>query len=771
MEVVSLCPLRVASLLWRTKPRDWSQTVICKATFDLLPGESRLSDRQEDVKEHDEHYSDDAARSLYLPTDMAPFKSRADITLVGHAYVEGGRLARSVVTRLVVGEVDKSLEVHLDRWWSQDGVLCEGARFTKMPLRYERAGGGPESWNPVGIPADAVADMYGKVAAPNLQEPGVVLSEPGAAREPIGYGAIAPHWPWRRGLVHIDWSPARLASEPLPAEVEPGFFNVAPPDQQCSAIRGNERIVLENLLSEHSKLATNLPGLAPRAFRETPAGPEEIALACDTLWIDTDRGICTLVWRGQVSLSRPDEAGRIVVGLSNEGERLEYADFVARQADWTTKKAAANSKPSDSDADSVPMTARDADSEPPLVSTSRAPATSPVPPESTTSPGGPAPSGETSGARHLPFLPASTPRAPASRASSSRPILRPPSRAPSRAPASGVGMATTRRAQPSGGAVVQPAAHTEVTPSVPAAVAAPKAASPAAAAAPKAPSPAAAAAAAWASANSARGAGSGEVIDLLWVALDGMRRAREKDEWKSIVEALSAEKTDILFDSETPPDLAQEGLDHKDCFGILTRGEVIDGDGVLEAMSAAVGPDGSFTPPLVLIQGSLQFAFDEIEMLKAMVTAIKPVLSGDARLQGVVEGIEGLLNTPWLQSAGTVAEGQIQRLRDAFAQSSSRKVSPSYLEQHAERVLLEDRHYQRRTVYGSSCLRAMLAPLGASDAIPTYLPENLAKHLPMFTKLNVRMICEVTGPQDQYEKHSAALRPVALGRILPVVRR
>src|SRR5580698_2170648 len=155
MDVVSLCPLRVGSLLWQPRRGTWVLTAVCKATYVLLPAESPLAQAQEYPNEDEGHWNDDPARSLHAPCDLVPFKPRADVVLVGHAFAPRKEPARSVVARLVVGEVSKAVEVWCDRVWMQDGTLREGPRFVKMPLRYERAAGGPDTGNPVGMRLDA----------------------------------------------------------------------------------------------------------------------------------------------------------------------------------------------------------------------------------------------------------------------------------------------------------------------------------------------------------------------------------------------------------------------------------------------------------------------------------------------------------------------------------------------------------------------------------------------------------------------------------------
>ena len=104
MQVVSTSPLRVGSLVWQPWPRVWAQSIICKATFLLAPGTSHLADVQEEPFDDDGFWDDDPQRSLYAPSDLVPVKPRADVLLVGHAFAPGGRPARSLVARFVVGQ-------------------------------------------------------------------------------------------------------------------------------------------------------------------------------------------------------------------------------------------------------------------------------------------------------------------------------------------------------------------------------------------------------------------------------------------------------------------------------------------------------------------------------------------------------------------------------------------------------------------------------------------------------------------------------------------
>lgn len=319
MDVVSSCPLRVSSLLWQPRAGAFTLTVVCKATYDLVPHESPLAREQEDPNEADGYWNDDESRSLHAASDLAPFKRGADLLLIGHAFAPHGNPVSSLVATMVVGEIEKSVAVTGDRTLGLDGQISEAARFTKMPLRWERAAGGPDTWNPVGLRLDARADARGRVPVPNLTEVGAPLPSGSDVLRPAGFGPIAPAWPGRVAKLRrhaATWDHRRWNVRPLPEDVEAGYFNAAPADQQGITLRPNERIVLENLLPQHPRFVTNLVPVVPRAVVEGPgAQGREISLVCDTLVIDTDRGHCTVTWRGQIPLPRPDQPGRVVFSL------------------------------------------------------------------------------------------------------------------------------------------------------------------------------------------------------------------------------------------------------------------------------------------------------------------------------------------------------------------------------------------------------------------------------------------------------------------------
>jgi hypothetical protein len=116
MQVVSLSALSAGGFAWQPRSGGHAFVVIAKATFELRQGEALLAQVQDDLNEADNHWNDDPNCSVYAPSDMAPIKERADVTLVGDVFAPSGRGSRAMVARLAVGAIDKRIAVFCDRW-------------------------------------------------------------------------------------------------------------------------------------------------------------------------------------------------------------------------------------------------------------------------------------------------------------------------------------------------------------------------------------------------------------------------------------------------------------------------------------------------------------------------------------------------------------------------------------------------------------------------------------------------------------------------------
>ncbi len=313
MRVVCTPHIPAAFLTWRSRRGELTHTVICKATYSLEPVESVLAEHHEPLYESDQHWEDSEQRSLRAASDLAPFKRRADVVVVGAVFAPAETTSRRVIARIAVGDIDKSIVAHSERSVSREGVLVEGRPFSRMPLVYERARGGDETDNPVG--RTSARDSLGKMHLPNLQPIAFEPEAPDFFVPSIGLGPIAAIWPSRTRRLggHAALPPDALLERP--EDFDGSFFNVAPADQQLDELPSNAHLVLESLHAEHARLVTRLPGHRARALVDI-AGID-LNLVCDTLWIDTERAICTLTWRGSFRADNlmPDE--RIIVALES----------------------------------------------------------------------------------------------------------------------------------------------------------------------------------------------------------------------------------------------------------------------------------------------------------------------------------------------------------------------------------------------------------------------------------------------------------------------
>jgi len=741
MEILSVSPLPVSSVLWQKSPASWVLTVVCKATFDLAPGECSLAADQLTPNDADDHWNDDVTRSLRAPADLVPLKVRADVLLVGSAFAPGGAPVRSLVARLTVGSIDKAIEAVTDRALARDGSIQEGAGFARMPLVYERAAGGPGTSNPVGVRRDG-RDAYGRTPLPNLQPPGLRITGE-VVIEPVGFGPIAPRWPSRQeklGRHGASW-PSDWSSRPLPADIDLTHFNVAPADQQLAALRENEHLVLENLHWEHARLVTALPGLRPCAFVEGRSGaPFRLPMHADTLWLDTDRGIGTVVWRRQFPLERPDEQGRIVVAMEQPGQTLSWADVAAlvpapKAVEVNSSGATRATPPA-----AAPFLAFEAR---PSAQTVAFVGDSPVSGVALPFVSAPLPS---SGGPKWPT--ASRPVAPPRPAGDAEPVSYPiavPPAAASRPVAPGPVALPIESPWTAGAA----ASSVAPRPTLGAVIAGSGATTPVAR-----PEPLAAAPSPVLEVN--------DVLELLWFESDSVPRMRRNPAWKPILSALEQRPVDRDLDDPALADDAMEMEDRREVFEILARAAAAGAGGIGRALDDAVREDGKFVPQLALFAGQLEFLFDELETVKATVATVAPLVTpADEALKSAVEAAKELLKTADVLTPPSVAAGMTTRLREAFAQGK-RAVPETHLVEQTDRVLLAQRRYQTRIVFGAPHLRCLVQLEGV--AVPAYLPESLAKKLPMFQRFKGRLIAEVQQQADQYEMYDASLRVVALAR-------
>jgi hypothetical protein len=254
------------------------------------------------------------------------------------------------------------------------------------------------------------------------------------------------------------------------------------------------------------------------------------------------------------------------------------------------------------------------------------------------------------------------------------------------------------------------------------------------------------------------------VVELVWYEPESVPRIRRKPLWRNLIAKLEDRPLDAELDDPALVKDPMEIEDRREVFEIIAQGEAAPAEAVTEQLAGGVREDGKFVPVLSLFAGELHFPFDELATLRATLTTVTPIVGNDENLKAAVEVAKEFLMMPGLSSAPAVAEGLTTRIKDAFGQGK-RVVPAGYLEAQTERALLDQRHYQRRTVFGGTYLRALLQVPAGPSGVPVYLKEELSTRLPSYQRFKARMIVEVHLSADQFESHPAALRVVALGRV------
>lgn len=315
MRVVGTSRSALAFRTWQLRPPRPSLTVVCKQTLTLaLDGPSALSEEPVPCVAGAYH-DDDPEQSLRHDDDLALFKPRGEWLLAGTCHPPRPTPTSAVGVR--VGALAKRLAVFGDRHFTAMGLgISEPVPFTSMPLRWERSFGGPGvPTNPLGRGVEPVDASGGRrVPLPNIEDPAALVRGPSSRPPPCGAFPILPTWRPRADLTGTYDERWRRTRWPyLPEDFAWEHFNAAPVDQRLTGYwRGDEAIVLENLVEGTAIVRTRLPGIRPRLFL-VPVGGDaralvEVRLSLDTITIDGDARQIYCAWRGLHELAREDLA-------------------------------------------------------------------------------------------------------------------------------------------------------------------------------------------------------------------------------------------------------------------------------------------------------------------------------------------------------------------------------------------------------------------------------------------------------------------------------
>ena len=328
--VVPLPGVAATAVAWRAKGQ-LHLTVIAKATFAFAPDGPMPRVEPQEIFHAEVHHGNNPGRSIRFTSDLAPALARADVLFTGHAHAPPGSDAHSMTVRLAIFDghrhvLEKQLLVQ-----DKDG-------FRQMPILYERA-------------ATAAAGQDNPLGRPRSEgEPNIL--DPVVPERPAGFGPIGRAWPARKRL--LGSLPRKALGAPI-AEIPEGFewsyFQAAPLDQRIELLRGDEWIVLDGLHPTLPRLQTRLPGA--RAYAKihglSAFGVSEghlLELRADTLRVDGQEQLCTVVWRQSVPVTSEAAlpAARIAAGVAIDGAAITWPDprVLARAIDANRRLARAD---------------------------------------------------------------------------------------------------------------------------------------------------------------------------------------------------------------------------------------------------------------------------------------------------------------------------------------------------------------------------------------------------------------------------------------------
>jgi hypothetical protein len=302
--LVSHAPAAAAAIAWwRGDHRQIS--VIVKASFAVAPGGAASPAPGAIVLAKDQHYDHDPGRSVEAPGDLAPFKSRTDVALIGHAHAPGGREIAASGARLAIygaaGDkgpalLDRALHVVGDR---NRKAPWSARPFTRMPLAWERAAGSPGTDNPVG--RSPIGEWL-----PNLVDP----ADPA---RPACFAPLSSYWPSVRRRLPAGLRRDIDAREPrLPEAFDWQYYQRAPEEQRIPYLLGDEWIVLDGMHPSLARLAFRLPGARAMGTVVDASGRRSpLAFVLDTLLVDVDRMLVTETFRAVFGAAAAQAEGSI----------------------------------------------------------------------------------------------------------------------------------------------------------------------------------------------------------------------------------------------------------------------------------------------------------------------------------------------------------------------------------------------------------------------------------------------------------------------------
>ncbi|QBH97021.1 DUF2169 domain-containing protein [Limnobaculum zhutongyuii] len=326
--------------------------VIIKVTYQMpqQEGEINLANVQRNIIEADISTGEPGFSAILYESDYVSYKPMCDVLFNGCAYAPFEEEVKELVVSLQVGKMYKSFKVIGDRTWGES----HPQPFTMMPISYDNAFGGTDISdkkkfrfyrdNPIGTGYSYHCKNIVDMSLPNTEELNSRVKNPKGSYKPMAFGVIGRAWQPRieyAGTYNNEWIENTMPFYPEDFDIR--YFQSAPPEQQVPYIKGGERVILKNLSANGIESFLLPKQDIPVIFTQYKGGDILLHSVVDTLVIEPELGIFSMVSRATLPLRKNlHDIKKIIVGdVEREWrhkQRVPDKKYYATLADFIVQK-------------------------------------------------------------------------------------------------------------------------------------------------------------------------------------------------------------------------------------------------------------------------------------------------------------------------------------------------------------------------------------------------------------------------------------------------
>ena len=335
-------------------------SLLAKGTYAIAQGSCIECEEQVPLVTEDRYA--DPSNPLYseviAETDLIFYKPSTDVVILGKAHAPRGKKAYHLDCDVVVGPLRKTVRVFGKRRAkikAFGGVsITDPEPFEEIELGYTKAYGGTCKDkngtivtffpNPIGsgfTVKGGIDDDIESLPVPNIEDPLSPVTADNLVVQKFEDWPSAPKpaslgWTRRNFYPRYTWAGVlpefleaaqknrdemakkypELANTPIP-KMDFRVFQGASDGLWGKTLSGREHVVLSYLDAAVPRFEFELPGAKPRLIFDIGEGPKELEPVLQTVVIDKEKNICTMLWRGSLEYAGIEQLATL--------PKLEYA--------------------------------------------------------------------------------------------------------------------------------------------------------------------------------------------------------------------------------------------------------------------------------------------------------------------------------------------------------------------------------------------------------------------------------------------------------------